>query len=94
MLAGAISKTVASCMAYPHEVARTRLREEGDKYNTFFQTLRTVWREEGRAGLYRLVKNILSLNEESYWLMYVYYCLFSFEGVWQRSWFVKYQTRR
>ncbi|XP_017468888.1 PREDICTED: solute carrier family 25 member 36 isoform X2 [Rhagoletis zephyria] len=53
MMAGAISKTVASCIAYPHEVARTRLREEGNKYNKFFQTLHTVWKEEGRAGLYR-----------------------------------------
>ncbi|XP_067624869.1 mitochondrial carrier protein Rim2 isoform X2 [Eurosta solidaginis] len=53
MAAGAISKTVASCIAYPHEVARTRLREEGNKYNTFFQTLHTVWKEEGRSGLYR-----------------------------------------
>lgn len=53
MLAGAISKTVASCVAYPHEVARTRLREEGSKYNRFWQTLALVWREEGRAGLYR-----------------------------------------
>lgn len=53
MLSGAISKTVASCVAYPHEVARTRLREEGDKYRTFWQTLLTVWREEGKAGLYR-----------------------------------------
>lgn len=53
MMAGAVSKTVASCIAYPHEVARTRLREEGNKYNTFFQTLQTVWKEEGRAGLYR-----------------------------------------
>lgn len=55
MLAGAISKTVASCIAYPHEVARTRLREEGNKYNSFWQTLLTVWKEEGRAGLYRWV---------------------------------------
>ncbi|XP_023295153.1 mitochondrial carrier protein Rim2 isoform X1 [Lucilia cuprina] len=53
MMAGAVSKTVASCIAYPHEVARTRLREEGSKYNKFWQTLHTVWKEEGRAGLYR-----------------------------------------
>ncbi|XP_059220814.1 mitochondrial carrier protein Rim2 isoform X1 [Stomoxys calcitrans] len=53
MMAGAISKTVASCIAYPHEVARTRLREEGNKYNKFWQTLHTVWKEEGRPGLYR-----------------------------------------
>lgn len=53
MLAGAISKTVASCIAYPHEVARTRLREEGNKYKKFWQTLYTVWKEEGKAGIYR-----------------------------------------
>ncbi|RWS31261.1 Solute carrier family 25 member 36-like protein [Leptotrombidium deliense] len=53
MVAGAISKTCASVIAYPHEVARTRLREQGDKYKAFFQTLYLVWKEEGRSGLYR-----------------------------------------
>lgn len=53
MLAGAISKTIASCVAYPHEVARTRLREEGNKYKSFWQTLHTVYKEEGKSGIYR-----------------------------------------
>lgn len=53
MLAGACSKTIASCVAYPHEVARTRLREEGNKYRSFWQTLHTVYKEEGKAGIYR-----------------------------------------
>ncbi|CAH4030168.1 mitochondrial carrier protein Rim2 [Pieris rapae] len=53
MAAGAFSKTIASCIAYPHEVARTRLREEGDKYRKFWQTLHTVWMEEGYRGVYR-----------------------------------------
>lgn len=53
MVAGAVSKTVASCITYPHEVARTRLREEGNKYRSFWQTLSTVWKEEGKAGVYR-----------------------------------------
>ena len=35
------------------EVARTRLREEGKKYRSFWQTLAVVAREEGRPGLYR-----------------------------------------
>ena len=35
------------------EVARTRLREAGSKYRSFWQTLRLVYREEGRRGLYR-----------------------------------------
>ncbi|ELU08546.1 hypothetical protein CAPTEDRAFT_182193 [Capitella teleta] len=53
MLAGATSKTVATCVAYPHEVARTRLREEGSRYKKFWPTLGIVWREEGIRGLYR-----------------------------------------
>lgn len=53
MAAGAFSKTVASCVAYPHEVARTRLREEGSKYKAFWQTLFLVYKEEGYKGVYR-----------------------------------------
>merc|ERR1719384_2315665 len=53
MVCGATSKTCATCVAYPHEVARTRMRESGTKYKSFWQTLRTVYREEGRRGLYR-----------------------------------------
>lgn len=62
MVAGAVSKTIASCVAYPHEVARTRLREEGNKYRSFWQTLFTVWREEGKAGLYRFVLTTLTIK--------------------------------
>jgi len=53
MACGATSKTCATCVAYPHEVARTRLREPGGKYRSFWQSLRLVYREEGRRGLYR-----------------------------------------
>ncbi|KAK8730280.1 hypothetical protein OTU49_008191 [Cherax quadricarinatus] len=53
MLAGATSKTIASSICYPHEVARTRMREEGRKYRGFWQTLGLVLREEGWGGLYR-----------------------------------------
>ena len=35
------------------EVVRTRLREPGNKYSSFWQSLQLVYREEGRAGLYR-----------------------------------------
>ncbi|KAM8849120.1 solute carrier family 25 member 36-A [Spinachia spinachia] len=53
MLAAATSKTCATSIAYPHEVIRTRLREEGSKYRSFFQTLLTVSKEEGYRALYR-----------------------------------------
>jgi solute carrier family 25 protein 33/36 len=53
MGAGATSKTIATCIAYPHEVARTRLREEGSRYTRFWPTLRAVYGENGVRGLYR-----------------------------------------
>ncbi|KAJ8388725.1 hypothetical protein AAFF_G00131340 [Aldrovandia affinis] len=53
MLAAATSKTCATSIAYPHEVIRTRLREEGTKYRSFFQTFSTLIKEEGYRALYR-----------------------------------------
>ncbi|CAM9750136.1 solute carrier family 25 member 36-A-like [Lethenteron reissneri] len=53
MCAAATSKTCASCIAYPHEVIRTRLREEGSRYRTLPQTVCLIVREEGYRALYR-----------------------------------------
>uniref|UniRef100_A0A6G1SL28 Solute carrier family 25 member 36 n=1 Tax=Aceria tosichella TaxID=561515 RepID=A0A6G1SL28_9ACAR len=53
MFASAASKSCACAIAYPHEVARTRLREEGAIYKSFSQTLYLVWRDEGLIGWYR-----------------------------------------
>ncbi|KAL0937883.1 mitochondrial carrier protein rim2 [Colletotrichum truncatum] len=51
------AKLVAAVLAYPHEVARTRLRQapmaNGQlKYTGLFQCFRLVWVEEGLMGLY------------------------------------------
>ncbi|NWQ60857.1 S2536 protein, partial [Neopipo cinnamomea] len=53
MGAAAVSKTCATCIAYPHEVIRTRLREEGSRYRSLIQTLQLVVHEEGPLALYR-----------------------------------------
>ncbi|KAI7862068.1 mitochondrial carrier domain-containing protein [Spinellus fusiger] len=54
--AAAISKLVAACVAYPHEVIRTRLRQPAEngvqKYTGLWQCLRLVAKEEGMTALY------------------------------------------
>ena len=54
--AAATSKFVAACVAYPHEVIRTRLRQPSEngvrKYTGLWQCLRLVAKEEGVVALY------------------------------------------
>jgi solute carrier family 25, member 33/36 len=66
-VSAAAAKMVAAMATYPHEVARTRLREQARgglfKYSGMWQTLGVIAREEGREGLYsgigvHLVKSV------------------------------------
>ncbi|CAD5218888.1 unnamed protein product [Bursaphelenchus okinawaensis] len=53
MLAGAGAKFCACVMTYPHEVVRTRLREEDSRAKGFFTTLKQLYAEGGTKQLYR-----------------------------------------
>ncbi|OAD77827.1 hypothetical protein PHYBLDRAFT_16653 [Phycomyces blakesleeanus NRRL 1555(-)] len=54
--AAAVSKLIAACVAYPHEVIRTRLRQPAEngihKYTGLWQCLRLIVKEEGMVALY------------------------------------------
>jgi solute carrier family 25 protein 33/36 len=55
-LQASVAKGIAICATYPHEVVRTRLREQASngvfKYTNFLQCLQTIAKEEGVRGLY------------------------------------------
>lgn len=55
--AAGVAKLVASLITYPHEVVRTRLRQQAEpgqapKYRGLLQTVKLVYKEEGMAALY------------------------------------------
>ncbi|ETN79152.1 hypothetical protein NECAME_09989 [Necator americanus] len=52
MVAGGCAKFIACVIAYPHEVVRTRLREELSVKRGFFRTLYDLYKEGGHA-MYR-----------------------------------------
>ena len=57
LLAASVSKTVASVVAYPHEVLRTRLQFQKKSDTGHYTSLRhacsQIWREEGFLAFYK-----------------------------------------
>lgn len=51
-----LAKLTAALITYPHEVIRTRLRQQStgktNKYTGLVQTIKLVWKEEGLASMY------------------------------------------
>uniref|UniRef100_A0A5S6Q5V8 Mitochondrial carrier protein n=1 Tax=Trichuris muris TaxID=70415 RepID=A0A5S6Q5V8_TRIMR len=73
MLFGAIARLIASCMSYPHEVVRTRLREKASHYHGFFSTLVVIYRLESWRGLYSgLSVHLMKTVPNSAFLMATY----------------------
>ncbi|PAA68787.1 hypothetical protein BOX15_Mlig021522g1 [Macrostomum lignano] len=52
-IASMLSKSTVTVACYPHEVLRTRLRQEGSKYTGLVQTVRLVVKEEGFRAMYK-----------------------------------------
>lgn len=52
MICASISRMIAATIGYPHEVLRTRLREENSKYNGLWRTAKQITREETWRALY------------------------------------------
>ena len=77
MVAAATSKCTASVVAYPHEVIRTRLRQQEldgkRRYHSFFQAFRKIAVEEGSRGLYGGLKTHLLRQVPNTAIMFLTY---------------------
>jgi hypothetical protein len=73
-------------IAFFAEVARTRLREEGSRYKSFWPCLMAVYRTEGRRGLYRgLVIQLIRQIPNTAIMMSTYELSVHFLTLWLKS---------
>ncbi|KAK4531809.1 hypothetical protein CCYA_CCYA09G2666 [Cyanidiococcus yangmingshanensis] len=94
LIAAGFSKLIASTLTYPHEVVRTRLREQRPmlpsgqlKYRSVPHALWVIGREEGRRGLYSGMGTHLLRVVPNTALMFLAYELVS-------RWIEKYYAQR
>lgn len=75
-LTAASAKLVAAVIAYPHEVLRTRLREDNSKYRGLVQTAVRIAREEGIAAYYGgMTAHLMRVVPNSAIMFFCYECL-------------------
>lgn len=75
-LTAASAKLVAAIIAYPHEVLRTRLREDGGKYSGLLQTALRILREEGPTAYYGgMTAHLMRVVPNSAIMFFCYECI-------------------
>ena len=75
-LTAASAKLVAAVVAYPHEVLRTRLREDNHKYRGLWQTAARIAREEGITAFYGgMTAHLMRVVPNSAIMFFCYECL-------------------
>lgn len=79
-IGGGIAGMTAAAITNPFDVAKTRLQTQGEmmsvtKYSGMINTITTIWKEEGRAGLLHGIRPRIALHSTSAaicWVTYEY----------------------
>lgn len=85
-LTAATAKLVAAVIAYPHEVIRTRLREDGSQYRGLWRTTMRIVKEEGVRGFYGgMTAHLMRVVPNSAIMFFCYECIVHGYSRWSSS---------